>query len=165
MARAAARQRSADIGDGDQPSCRFRVSRKAQAGNFGKRERALCQLMLPHITSAVKLRSLIDVAEAERSLYAGTLERLAVGAVILDKKGKILRTNHAAEAILAERDGVSAVNGFLQAVSSTENRELHGDESQRSCKHIEFDVSSKILHFSLLKQTYLMINLAFLPAT
>ena len=116
----------ADIGDGDQPSCRFRVSRKAQAGNFGKRERALCQLMLPHITSAVKLRSLIDVAEAERSLYAGTLERLAVGAVILDKKGKILRTNHAAEAILAERDGLSAVNGSLQAVFSTENRELHG---------------------------------------
>ncbi len=115
----------ADIGDCGEPCCRFRVSRAASAGNFGKKERALCQLLLPHIKSAIRLRSLIDVAEAERMLYAGTLERLSVGAVILDKKGKILRTNHAAAAILAERDGLSTVNGVLQAAYGSENRELH----------------------------------------
>lgn len=114
----------ADIGGDGEVSCRFRVSRAARSGNFGTRERAICQLLLPHIKSAVKLRSLIDVAEAERSLYAGTLERLSVGAVILDKTGRIQHTNRAAAQILADRDGLGVTNGVLQASLGHEGREL-----------------------------------------
>ncbi|PAV58156.1 hypothetical protein WR25_11779 isoform C [Diploscapter pachys] len=36
-------------------------------------------------------------------------------------------------------------NPYLSTV--TENRELHGDESQRSCKHIEFDVSKARIRY------------------
>ncbi len=115
----------ADIGDGDEPSCRFRASRSSTGAPFDDADRALCQLLVPHIKSAVKLRSLLDVTEAERTLYAGTLERLSVGAVILDKKGKILRMNDAAAAILAERDGLSTINGTLHAAFGSENKEMH----------------------------------------
>lgn len=114
----------ADVGDGGEPFCRFRVSRAARASNFGEAERAICQILLPHIRCAVRLRNLIDVTEAERRLYAGTLERLAVGAVILDRRGRILRTNSAAAEILREHDGLAAVNGTLHAALGSENREL-----------------------------------------
>lgn len=115
----------ADVGGGDEPSCRLRISRPAAGGPFGSAEKSLCQLLLPHLKSAVRLRNLIDVAEAERRLYSGTLERLSVGAVILDKKGRVLRSNLAADEILAGRDGLSVVNGTLQASFGSENRELH----------------------------------------
>lgn len=116
----------ADIGDGGEPCCRFRVSRAERSQNFGDSERATCQILLPHIRCAVRLRNEIDVTEAERQLYARTLERLAVGAVILDKCGKILRSNDAATEILRQRDGLSVINGRLHAVLGTENRELQG---------------------------------------
>lgn len=114
----------ADLSSGGEVCCRLRVSRSKHAGNFSVHERAICQLLLPHIRNAVKLRSSIDVAEAERSLYAGALERLSVGAVILDKNGKIMHCNRAAEQILAERDGLSVVHDCLQASIGLESREL-----------------------------------------
>jgi DNA-binding CsgD family transcriptional regulator/PAS domain-containing protein len=115
----------ADLGDGGEPCCRFRVSRAERSLNFGEVERAICQILLPHLRCAVRLRNQIDVTEAERQLYAATLERLSVGAVILDKRGKILRSNGAATEILRERDGLSISNGGLHAAFGTENRELH----------------------------------------
>jgi len=116
----------ADLGDGGEPSCRFRVSRAEHSQNFGDAARATCQILLPHIRCAVRLRNQIDVTEAERQLYAGTLERLAVGAVILDKRGKILRSNDAAMEILRQRDGLSVINAGLHAAFGAENRELQG---------------------------------------
>ncbi|MBS0391208.1 MAG: helix-turn-helix transcriptional regulator [Proteobacteria bacterium] len=113
-----------DLGDGGEPFCRLRISRAERSLNFGDAERAICQILLPHIRCAVRLRNQVDVTESERQFYAGTLERLSVGAVILDKRGKILRSNGAATEILRERDGLSIANGGLHAALGSENREL-----------------------------------------
>lgn len=115
----------ADLGGGEDAICRIRVSRPIGAVPFTERERAICTVLLAHLKSAVALRSRQDVAEAERRVYAGTLERLSIGAVILDKKGRVLRTNQAADDILAECNGISLVQGALRATYGSENRELH----------------------------------------
>ncbi|MCK0508165.1 helix-turn-helix transcriptional regulator [Aromatoleum anaerobium] len=115
----------ADLGGSEDPICRLRVSRPLGSTPFGERERTICSLLLAHLKCAVGLRSRQDVVEAERSVYAGTLERLSIGAVILDKKGRVLKTNHAADEILADKNGVSLVHGTLQASYGSENRELH----------------------------------------
>lgn len=114
----------ADIGADAEPSCRLRVSRPPGAERFGERERTICSLLLPHLTAAVQLRASLDVADVERHFYDHLLDRLSVGAVFLDKGGRILKLNQAASEILAQRDGLSVVNGGLAAARAGENREL-----------------------------------------
>lgn len=116
---------AADIGaDARAPSCRLRITRPPGAERFGGRERAICNLLLPHLAIAVQLRASLDIAEVEQHFYAGMLGRLSVGAAFLDKDGRILKVNHAASEILAQRDGLSAVKGVLVAAHSGEHREL-----------------------------------------
>jgi DNA-binding CsgD family transcriptional regulator len=115
---------AADIGMGAEPTCRLRVSRPHGSERFGARERAICNLLLPHLATAVQLRASFDIAEVERFFYAGMLDRLSVGAVFLDRDGRILKTNAAASELLAQRDGLSIVNGGLSAAYPGENHEL-----------------------------------------
>lgn len=115
---------AADIGMGSEPACRLRVSRPHGSERFGARERAICNLLLPHLATAVQLRASFDIAEVERFFYAGMLDRLSVGAVFLDRDGRILKTNAAASELLAQRDGLSIVNGGLSAAYPGENHEL-----------------------------------------
>ena len=117
---------AADIGMGPEPSCRLRVSRPPTTAPFGERELAICSLLLPHLVTAVQVRAGFDIAEVERHFYAGMLDRLSVGVVFLDKEKRILRTNAAASEILAQRDGLSIVNGGLSAAFPGENHELRG---------------------------------------
>ncbi|MFT3759229.1 helix-turn-helix transcriptional regulator [Thauera sp.] len=114
----------ADIGMEAEPACRLRVSRPHGAERFGERERALCNLLLPHLLAAVQLRASLDIAEVERHFYVGMLDRLSVGAVLLDRDGRILRLNQVAGDILARRDGLAIVGGSLAAALNGENREL-----------------------------------------
>lgn len=114
----------ADLHSGADVLCRFRVSRSAQSEPFGERERAICNLLLPHLERAVQARSSRDNVDAERRVYAGTLERLAVGALTLDRKAQVLNINHAAHEILAARDGIGLVQRRLQATKAAESREL-----------------------------------------
>lgn len=127
----------ADVGGGNDAICRIRVSRPIGSVPFSEHERALCTLLLPHLKCAVRLRSAQDATEAERTVYAGALERLAIGAVILDKKGRVLKTNRAADEILAERNGISVVQGGLQAAYGSENRELHRLIEQAVGGHVD----------------------------
>lgn len=114
----------ADLQSGSDVLCRLRVSRSAQASAFGERERAICELLLPHLERAVQARALRDNVDAERRVYAGTLERLAVGALTLDRQAQVLNLNHAASEILGARDGIGLAQRRLQATKGLENREL-----------------------------------------
>ncbi|HJV27678.1 MAG TPA: ECF-type sigma factor [Aromatoleum sp.] len=115
----------ADLGGSESPCCRLRVTRPEGAVPFEEREMAICTLLLAHLKAAVQLRSALDLVEAERRFYAGTLERLAIGAVLLDKKGRVLKTNAAADEILAENDGLRVAKDGLHATYGNENSELH----------------------------------------
>ncbi|ENO81149.1 regulatory protein LuxR [Thauera sp. 28] len=116
----------ADIGMEAEPSCRLRVSRPPWAERFGERERAICNLLLPHLHAAVQLRASLDIAEVERHCYVGMLDRLSVGVVLLDRNARILRLNQAATEILGRRDGLSVVAGSLSAALNGEGRALRG---------------------------------------
>ncbi|MFD2272791.1 helix-turn-helix transcriptional regulator [Undibacterium arcticum] len=70
------------------------------------------------------LHAHLDRSECERQLYAGTVERLMVGTIVLDENGKILQTNQAADELLRERDGLRIANKALEAVHTRDNREL-----------------------------------------
>ncbi len=115
----------ADLGKGAEPSCRFRVCRPHHAEGFGVAERALCTLLLPHLAVAVDTRASLDIVEVERSCYDSMLDRLGVGVVMLDRRGRVLRLNEAAERIVAESDGLQIIGGRLAASMAAENHLLH----------------------------------------
>ena len=92
---------------------RFRVSRNEDSLDFGVEERALASLLLPHLRQSVEIFARLSRAASERTLYAGTLNQMAVGTIILDGHGKILDKDRIADQLLKQADGVASVGGML----------------------------------------------------
>jgi len=92
---------------------RFRVSRGDNSVDFGIEERSLASLLLPHLRQSVEIFARLSRAASERTLYAGTLNQMAVGTIILDGHGKILDRDRIADQLLKQADGVSSVGGML----------------------------------------------------
>ena len=92
---------------------RFRVSRAETLKDFEPEERALCAALLPHLRQSVDIFARLSRIESERTLYAGTLNQMAVGTIILDGKGRVLDQDRIADALLKLSDGVKVVGGAL----------------------------------------------------
>ncbi|MGH8807737.1 MAG: helix-turn-helix transcriptional regulator [Noviherbaspirillum sp.] len=114
----------ADIRTPEGEECRLRICRPRDAKAFSEKDKAFLRRLLPHLKRAVILHSHLDRRESERKLYAGAVDSLMVGTVILDENGKILQTNQAADELLRERDGLRIANNALEAVYQRDNREL-----------------------------------------
>jgi DNA-binding CsgD family transcriptional regulator len=115
----------ADVHTDEGSECRFRVCRPAEGANFSEAEKELGRLLLPHLESAVRIYTRLDVAESERQLLAGTVDRMLLGTVILDEAGTVIKTNSVAHHILRENDGLRIAQGLLEAGYGAENRELY----------------------------------------
>ena len=114
----------ADLHTEDGVECRLRVCRSHDTSSFSRRDKAVCSALLPHLKRAVRLHSKFNVVESERTLYASTFDRMLVGMVILDESGSIMKTNFAANEIIAEKDGLQRKNNVLEISFSPENRKL-----------------------------------------
>jgi len=114
----------ADIRTDDGVECRLRICRPHGAQDFNATDKAACAMLLPHLKRAVRLHSRLDVVESERTLYAGTIDRMLVGMVILDESGAILKKNPAADEILAENDGIRLNGGSFEIAYAQESRKF-----------------------------------------
>lgn len=103
---------------------RLRVCRGHGTESFSDREKTLCRIILPHLKRSIQLHTRLDVIESERSLYAGTVDRMLVGLIILDENGAIKRINAEANEILGENDGLHLAGGHIEAKYSQENQDL-----------------------------------------
>jgi DNA-binding CsgD family transcriptional regulator len=114
----------ADIRTDDGIECRLRVARPHREPPFSENDKSLCTVVLPHLKRAVRLHSQLEVVDSERRLYAGTVDRMLVGTVMLDETGSVLKSNPVADEMIREGDGLRLVNGALRADVAAENREL-----------------------------------------
>ncbi|MFC3106597.1 helix-turn-helix transcriptional regulator [Undibacterium arcticum] len=114
----------ANIRTDDGVECAFFVSRSHGSRDYSATEKAFIRILLPHLKRAVDLHSKLDVVESERSLYAGTIDRMLIGTIILDESGKILKRNSAADSLIATKDGIQVSNGVLEAHCPLENRKF-----------------------------------------
>jgi DNA-binding CsgD family transcriptional regulator len=114
----------ADIRTDDGIECRLRVARPHRETPFSENDKALCTVVLPHLKRAVRLHSQLEVVDSERRLYAGTVDRMLVGTVMLDETGSVLKSNPVADEMIRDGDGLRLVNGALRADVAAENREL-----------------------------------------
>lgn len=104
--------------------CGLFACRDHAAVDFDTADLALVHLLLPHLQQALDLHATIDRSESERRLYALTIDRLMVGTVILDTKGRLLRSNSAAQRLLDRGDGLEHRHERLQAFTRPDNRNL-----------------------------------------
>jgi DNA-binding CsgD family transcriptional regulator len=115
---------NANIRTEDGVECAFFVSRAHRSQDYDKADKALIAVLLPHLMRAVDLHSTLDVLASERTLYAGTIDRMRVGTVILDEHGKVMKSNSAADRLFAERDGIFLSHDTLHAHCPLENRKF-----------------------------------------
>jgi DNA-binding CsgD family transcriptional regulator/PAS domain-containing protein len=114
----------ADIRIEGGPESRLRIARSRGARTFGKPEKRLCAALLPHLERAIRIHLRLHRSESERALYAGAVEHLSVGAVILDGRGTVSGLNQMAAQLLARRDGIWIDNGALRVHSPREATDL-----------------------------------------
>lgn len=113
-----------DINTSDRAQCRLRISRGRDDPAFVDTEKHLLARFIPHLERSVKVHMQLNRIETERNLYAGAVDQMAVGTIILDETGKVLQTNQVAERLLQEKDGIKQVNDGLQVGSARDTQEF-----------------------------------------
>jgi len=113
-----------DTREPDGLEARLRASRGRASPPFGAREHALLERLVPHLRRAVQLHARITRTESERDLFAGAVDQLAMGTLLLDQSGRVLRANRPAQALLDQRDGLTVSGGELHAGRPADTRAL-----------------------------------------
>lgn len=100
--------------------------RSIHAPGYSAEEQALFLLAARHFARAIQLRLDLNRARTSDELQADAMERLSVGGVVIDDRGRVLFANDTALRLLTGDDGLTLRNGHLRAVGvrlETEFRE------------------------------------------
>ena len=114
----------ADISTENDGVFRLRITRPKSAPAFGDKDRALCQMLLPHIRSAFYVRGMLGRSESMGNLYADAINRLSVATILLNDKGVVQKLNNYAQTLLDTADGLKLVGDRLEASYPSDNKEL-----------------------------------------
>ena len=93
-------------------------------GNFEGADLELMARLVPHLQRALRLRRDLDIMTVERDAGGQLLDRISIGAILVDERGRVIRTNRIADAILAANDGLSSRRDGLIASTSGQTAEL-----------------------------------------
>src|SRR5215470_12349106 len=100
------------------------VSRRQRDGDFAPRDRELLGMLLGHLQRAIRIHGRLASLYAERQTAAEALHTLSHAILFTDGVARILLANRSAEALLAQRDGISAGPRGLQAATVTQTGAL-----------------------------------------
>lgn len=110
------------VGDGFQP--RLRIARTARAGAFTESERCYAETLLPHLRRAMCAASTDFNRVQDLRLLNTAVESLALGLVVLNESGEVIRTNDCADRVLRAGRAVRLVRSRLQCLDAYEDRKL-----------------------------------------
>jgi DNA-binding CsgD family transcriptional regulator/PAS domain-containing protein len=114
----------ADINTCDGAQCRIRISRGRASPAFSSEDKALLAQFIAHLERSIKIHMQLNRMETERNLYAGAVDQMAVGTIILDDAGKVLQTNQVADRLIQAKDGLKLVNDSLQVGTARDTQEF-----------------------------------------
>lgn len=100
----------------------FAVVRHERAGLVDAQMLARMSLLLPHVRRAVLIGKLFDAWSISAESLIKTLDALSAGVFLVDGRGRMVRHNLVAEAMLASGDVVCAVNGHLAPADQSASR-------------------------------------------
>jgi DNA-binding CsgD family transcriptional regulator len=98
--------------------------RSASGPEFQASEIKVLELLSPHIRRAFKLHFQFSELKTEAAGFSAAFDMLATGVVVLGTKSEIVLVNRAANAIVAQNDGLLATGHGLRAERATESAEL-----------------------------------------
>lgn len=101
-----------------------RLCRPADAPPFSVADREFIQLLCSHIRRAVSTSTKLVQLDSERQLYARAISGRDIGIAMLDKTGRIMRTNAAADRLFKDKDGISRVHDEIHLKQSELNERL-----------------------------------------
>ncbi|HIZ49932.1 MAG TPA: helix-turn-helix transcriptional regulator [Candidatus Pseudomonas excrementavium] len=104
---------------------RFRVTRPESQEDFSAADRMFCDALIPHMSRALHIHSMLGHRHSLSTLYAQAMGRLSIATLILDGDGHILETNQVAREMLAAGDGLKVVGGRLEASYPGDNKRLY----------------------------------------
>lgn len=82
------------------------VNRDARRGPFRAQEYALGHQLLPHLRNVYNLQQRLSWLEAQLASFRAALDRLAFGAILLDRNGSIVFANTEAQKLCTEKLGI-----------------------------------------------------------
>ena len=114
----------ADLEVPNELSVRLRISRIKGAKAFNEEHKELILSILPHLQRSLQIHAKLNKVESERALYAGAMEQLSVGTVILDENGIIMNCNSMAKNLIDAKDGLINSKGSLHLSNREQTAEL-----------------------------------------
>jgi DNA-binding CsgD family transcriptional regulator/PAS domain-containing protein len=100
----------------------FAIFRSAQVGPAGDRDLELLAALAPHVKRASQIAWRLAAAATRDEAKSSALDQIDHGVVLVDGRGRVLFTNHAADRIIALGDGFSLASRGLRAKSAADTR-------------------------------------------
>jgi DNA-binding CsgD family transcriptional regulator len=119
-----------DVREADGLELRLRLTRAANQPPFEPADFQRLERLVPYLRVALRLFDRLATGETERGIYASAVAQMAVGVVILDRRGKVIRLNTRASEILAERDGIKLRDAAILLDDNDLARQLHARVTQ-----------------------------------
>ncbi len=105
-------------------TCLVAATRSARAGDFEQEHVRTLSLLLPHLGRAMRVHVRLEDARVRADSAAEALDRLAFGVVLVDRRARVILANRAAEAMLAQDDGIGADASGLRAAMPAQTTAL-----------------------------------------
>lgn len=102
----------------------FALQRELGQPDFNENDMRLVHLVMPHMARAVRIHRQLAEVTAEKQWALSALDRLRVGVILLDDKGRPLFFNRAAEYLASGGTGFVAGRDGLSLPSATETARL-----------------------------------------
>lgn len=102
----------------------FSATRHISVGLINENDCAIMRLFAPHIRRAVTISDLMELKLVEAKALSATLDRLAMGVVVVAGKNRILHANETARQMLADGGPIVSRGGKLAARNTAADAEL-----------------------------------------
>lgn len=114
----------ADIAPAPGLVARIRIARLLGLPDFGAKERARMEAMMPHLAIALRGLSLTMRRDAECAILRDALAASGQGTVVIDRARRIMVSDGIADELIARRTGLSASNARLRLSTAAADRQL-----------------------------------------
>lgn len=112
------------FGKGGRSLSNLSLIRSPRDQAFGEPELRVLRFLAPHIQRAIELNERFAQLRSESDARQAALNRIGLGVIFLDAKGRVLGSNEAASSLLERQQGITVSKGRLQAEFPEDDRKL-----------------------------------------
>lgn len=109
----------------DQQMITLGFHRPKEYGPYGDEDIFLVKALMPHLQRAFQLNTRIANLQAERDNLGFVLDRLPMGVLMLDNAGQVMLTNHSADIIFGQKDGLKLTRRGVEIASKQQSDVFH----------------------------------------